>query len=62
MTLFQADGAIFHIATAEENIGMNLDDSAYTSQLSLELDFDSFDDGDLGIRVPEPAYHPRGRL
>ena len=59
---FQADGATLHIAIAEENIGMNLDDSASTSQLNLELDFDSFDDGDLGIRVPEPAYHPRGRL
>ncbi|KAM0804463.1 hypothetical protein BDR22DRAFT_885716 [Usnea florida] len=49
-------------ATAEENIGMSLDDYASTSQLGLELDFDGFDNGDLGIRVPEPAYHPRDRL
>ena len=41
---------------------MNLDDTASTNQLSLELDFDDFDGGDIGIRVPEPAYHPRGRL
>ncbi|KAF6228906.1 hypothetical protein HO133_007018 [Letharia lupina] len=49
-------------AVAEENIGLDLDETASVSQASLELDFGSDDDGDLGIRVPERAYHPRGRL
>ncbi|CAF9913828.1 MAG: hypothetical protein ALECFALPRED_009115 [Alectoria fallacina] len=49
-------------AVAEENIGLDMDDTASASQVSLDLDFRSYGDGDLGIRMPEPAYHPRGRL
>lgn len=48
-------------AAAEENIGMDLDENVSGSQMSLELDFGSLDDGDLGVRLPERGYHPRGR-
>ncbi|CAD6569765.1 MAG: hypothetical protein ASARMPRED_003136 [Alectoria sarmentosa] len=49
-------------AVAEENIGLDMDDTASASRVSLELDFGGYGDGDLGVRMPEPAYHPRGRL
>lgn len=51
----------FIAAAAEENIGMDLDENVSGSRMSLELDFGSLDDGDLGVRLPERGYHPRGR-
>ncbi|CAF9925946.1 hypothetical protein IMSHALPRED_006829 [Imshaugia aleurites] len=48
-------------AIAEENIGLDLDDTASATRASLDLDFGSYDEMDLGIRMPEPAYYPRGR-
>ena len=53
----------FAKAAAEENIGITPNHDS-RRRISLELDFDDFDidAGDLGIRIPEPAYHPRGSL
>lgn len=44
------------------NIGIDQNDNASISDLSLQLDFGQYGGGDLGIRMPEPAYHPRERL
>ena len=63
-TVVKADRAlvVVDIVTAEANVGIDPpDDSVSADRWSLELDFDSFGGGDLGIRIPEPAYHPRGR-
>lgn len=50
-----------HSAVAEENIGVDLEENVSGSRVSLELDFGGFGDGDLGVRMPEPGYHPMGR-